>query len=120
MRKSINHLAIAAAVTGLFAGSMLSQIQANEPGQYAHTKEYGGDKNACKGLNARKGKGGCKTDANACKGMNACKGKGGCATSKNDCKGMNDCKGLGGCKAGANGCKGKNDCKGKGGCKVGH
>jgi hypothetical protein len=35
---------------------------------------------------------------------------------KHDCKGKNDCKGQGGCKTGDNGCKGKNSCKGKGGC----
>ena len=28
-------------------GEALVQIQANEPGQYAHTQDYGGDKNAC-------------------------------------------------------------------------
>lgn len=37
-------------------------------------------------------------EKHACKGMNACKGKGGCKTDKNSCKGMNDCKGQGGCK----------------------
>ncbi len=38
------------------------------------------EKSSCKGMNACKGQGGCKTDANACKGMNACKGLGGCST----------------------------------------
>jgi len=38
------------------------------------------DKPACKGQNACKGKGGCKTEKNACKGHNAGKGTGGCAT----------------------------------------
>ena len=37
---------------------------------------------------------------------------------KHDCKGKNDCKGQGGCKSGDNGCKGKNYCKGKGGCST--
>ena len=34
-----------------------------------------------------------------CKGMNACKGQGGCKTADHDCKGKNNCKGQGGCKA---------------------
>lgn len=34
-----------------------------------------------------------------CKGMNACKGKGMCKTENNDCRGMNDCKGQGGCRS---------------------
>jgi hypothetical protein len=100
MRPSIKHLAIAAAVSGLFAGTALTELHAKDPGKYGLTQDYAGDKNACKG-------------------MNECKGKGGCATVKHECKGHNECKGLGGCKAGANGCKGKNECKGKGGCKVG-
>ena len=86
MRTSIKSLAIAAAVTGLFAGTALvQQIQANEPGQFANTQDFGedakpADKHSCKGKNECKGKGGCKTDTNECKGKNACKGKGGCKT----------------------------------------
>jgi hypothetical protein len=97
-------------------------------------------KHDCKGMNACKGEGGCKTGDNGCKGKNSCKGKGGCKTNampskllaannlgshvtladveKHDCKGMNACKGQGGCKTGDNGCKGKNSCKGKGGCST--
>jgi hypothetical protein len=30
----------------------------------------------CKGINACKGHGGCKTEKNACKGQNGCKGEG--------------------------------------------
>jgi hypothetical protein len=33
-----------------------------------------------------------------CKGKNACKGQGGCKTGDNGCKGKNSCKGNGGCK----------------------
>ncbi len=40
-----------------------------------------GDKHSCKGQNACKGHGGCKTDKHACKGQNACKGQGGCKAS---------------------------------------
>jgi hypothetical protein len=37
----------------------------------------------CKGQNACKGLGTCKTDKNACAGMNACKGQGACKTDPN-------------------------------------
>lgn len=40
-----------------------------------------------------------RRDANCCKGMNACKGKGSCKTDRHACKGMNECKGLGGCRS---------------------
>jgi hypothetical protein len=36
------------------------------------------DKHTCKGKNACKAQGGCKTEKHACKGQNACKGQGGC------------------------------------------
>ena len=39
--------------------------------------------------------------AHDCKGKNACKGQGGCKTSDNGCKGKNSCKGNGGCKTAA-------------------
>ncbi len=39
--------------------------------------------------------------AHDCKGMNACKGQGGCKTGNNGCKGQNSCKGQGGCKVAA-------------------
>lgn len=67
----------------------------------------------CRGLNACKGKGSCKTGANECKGKNACAGQGKCATAeKHECKGMNVCKGQGGCgdKPGENACKTKGAC----------
>jgi hypothetical protein len=40
----------------------------------------------CKGANACKGKGACKTSENACKGKNGCKGKGMAQMSKEDCE----------------------------------
>ena len=59
-----------AVVAGLAAGSA---VRADEkPAEK-------GEKHVCKGQNACKGKGGCKTADNACAGKNACKGKGGCA-----------------------------------------
>ncbi len=39
-----------------------------------------------------------KTGKHDCKGKNACKGQGGCKTDKHSCKGQNACKGQGGCK----------------------
>lgn len=87
-----------------------------------------GDKACCRGQNACRGLGECKTDANSCKGKNDCKGKGGCAPGdcaapagdvgpgKACCKGLNDCKGKGQCKTDQHGCKGLNHCKGQGGC----
>ena len=41
------------------------------------------------------------TAAHDCKGMNACKGQGGCKTGDQGCKGKNSCKGMGGCKVAA-------------------
>lgn len=40
----------------------------------------------CKGVNACKGQGSCKTADNACKGQNSCKGKGILEMSKEDCE----------------------------------
>ena len=100
-----------AVVAGMAAGSRLSAEE-----KQADAKA---DKHICKGHNACKGKGGCKTGDAGCAGKNSCKGKGGCATkAKHDCAGKNACKGQGGCKGGDNGCAGKNSCKGKGGCSV--
>ncbi len=115
MKKHLNRLVLAAAVTGLFAGAAtLPTISAADADGHAVTGKADAAKHACKGMNECKGQGGCKTDKNECKGHNSCKGTGGCATVKHECKGMNECKGQGG---GAE--KGKNECKGKGGCKVG-
>lgn len=114
MSKKLNHLILAAAVGGLFAGASMSTIQAADAdGKTVTEKTDTTGKHACKGLNACKGMGG---GAAAEVGKNACKGQGACATVKHECKGHNDCKGQGGGDAAV---KGKNDCKGKGGCKVG-
>jgi hypothetical protein len=37
-----------------------------------------GEKHTCRGQNACKGQGGCKTEKHACKGQNACRSQGGC------------------------------------------
>jgi hypothetical protein len=69
----------AAALSGLMLGTtglVTGCAHEDQPGVKAATPA--GAQHACKGLNACKGQGGCKTAANACKGMNACKGQGGC------------------------------------------
>jgi hypothetical protein len=66
---------VAAAVAGLFisAAPMVASAKA-------------GGKVHCQGVNACKGKGGCKSADNACKGQNGCKGKGWTDMSEKDCK----------------------------------
>lgn len=39
----------------------------------------------CKGVNACKGQGSCKSSANSCKGQNTCKGEGVMQMTKSDC-----------------------------------
>jgi len=69
----------------------------------------------CRGLNACKNKGACKTTTSDCKGMNECAGQGGCATAeKHQCSGFNACKGQGGCGERP----GENSCREKGACAV--
>jgi hypothetical protein len=114
---------VAAAVMGLFAGVTATTVAKASPGdKNAQYKEDApkADSHICKGQNACKGKGGCKTGDAGCGGKNSCKGKGGCAAkaAQHECKGKNACKALGGCKSGDAGCAGKNSCKGKGGCAV--
>ena len=92
MTKSTRLIITAAAISGLYAGSLAA-------------KSYGADHVAGKVASAKDD----SKDKSSCKGKDGCKGS-------HDCKGKNDCKGKGGCSAGDNGCKGKNSCKGKGGC----
>lgn len=66
---------VAAAVAGLFASASPMVASAKEGGK-AH----------CSGVNACKGKGGCKSADNGCKGQNGCKGKGWMSMSEKDCK----------------------------------
>jgi hypothetical protein len=88
MNKSTRLLITAAAVAGLYTGSLATRASA------ADTTEKAGQAAA---------KDGKAKDA---------------ACGAHGCKGQNGCGGKGGCKTGDNGCKGKNSCKGKGGCKV--
>lgn len=104
-------VAVGAAVSGMVAATSTALGQGK--------KDSTAEKHVCKGANACKGQGGCKTGDKGCAGKNSCKGKGGCATAeKHSCHGANACKGQGGCKTGDKGCAGKNSCKGKGGCAV--
>ena len=65
---------IAAAVAGLFASATPLVVSAKEA------------KVHCQGVNACKGKGGCKGADNACKGQNGCKGKGYMEMTEKQCK----------------------------------
>lgn len=71
----------AAAVAGLYAGTMTTSLRAAEAkaGASDSAKKDAG-KHDCKGKNGCKGEGGCKGSDNGCKGKNSCKGKGGCST----------------------------------------
>ena len=89
MNKSTRLIITAAAMAGLYAGSLAVRAHAADAGTPA-AKDETKDKSSCKG------KDGCKGAA-SCKGQNACKGQGGCKTASHECKGHNDCKGQGGC-----------------------
>ncbi len=82
MTKSTRLMITAAALAGLYAGSLASSAGAAEtakPGMADSAKKDAG-KHECKGKNACKGQGGCGASDNGCKGKNSCKGKGGCST----------------------------------------
>ena len=64
---------IAAAVAGLFAAGAPAMASAADTAVH------------CQGVNACKGKGGCKGADNSCKGQNGCKGKGWVEMSEKDC-----------------------------------
>ena len=64
---------IAAVAAGLLAGAP------------AVVSVAAGGKVHCEGVNACKGKGGCKGADNACKGQNSCKGKGWMPMSEKQC-----------------------------------
>jgi hypothetical protein len=80
MKKSTRLLITAAAVAGLYSGSLASRAFAHDDsaGTAANDSDHSKDKSSCKGKNDCKGKGGCGSSDNGCKGKNSCKGKGGC------------------------------------------
>ena len=90
MNKSTRLIITAAALPGLYAGSLASNSLAAEKAGVAAAADDGKSKHDCKGKNDCKGKGGCGSSDNGCKGKNSCKGKGGCAsthgTNKDDKK----------------------------------
>ena len=97
MKKTTRLIITAAALSGLYAGSLATRAYAaDEKAGTAehkdHKKDMSKDKSSCSG------KDGCSAKQ-SCKGLNACKGQGGCASGDNGCKGKNSCKGKGGCAA---------------------
>ena len=80
MNKSTRLMITAAALVGLYSGSLATRALAADKGTADTTKADKG-KHDCKGKNACKGEGGCKSSDNGCKGKNSCKGKGGCSTA---------------------------------------
>ena len=84
MNKSTRLIITAAAMAGLYSGSLAvrafaTDAPAGQPAPKDDKKAM--DKHDCKGKNACAGHGGCKTADNTCKGKNSCKGKGGCSTA---------------------------------------
>jgi hypothetical protein len=85
MKKSTRLIITAAAITGLYAGSLASKsFGAESKAGTAAAQDDGKSKHDCKGKNDCKGKGGCAASDNGCKGKNSCKGKGGCNSAHVD------------------------------------
>ncbi|MFI5356264.1 MAG: hypothetical protein ACHQ4G_02900 [Opitutales bacterium] len=95
MTKTTRLIITAAAMAGLYAGSLAVRASAQENAGTTTAKP--------------------DTSKASCSGKSGCKGTD-ASKAKASCKGQNACKGQGCCKSGDNGCKGKNSCKGKGGC----
>ncbi|HEY5078795.1 MAG TPA: hypothetical protein VII43_03065 [Opitutaceae bacterium] len=81
MNKSTRLIVTAAALAGLYAGSMATRAYAAGQTGTGGTSPADTGKHDCKGQNSCKGTGGCKAGDNGCKGQNSCKGKGGCSTN---------------------------------------
>jgi hypothetical protein len=81
MKKSTRFIVTAAAMAGLYAGSMATRAYADGAAGSGDSSSKDAGKHDCKGQNACKGQGGCKSGDNGCKGQNSCKGKGGCSTA---------------------------------------
>ena len=90
MNKSTRLIITAAAMAGLYAGSLAVRAHAEDQAGTPATKDTSKDKSSCSGKDG-------------CKGKDSCKSKDGCKGTAS-CKGHNDCKGKGGCKSGDNGC----------------
>jgi hypothetical protein len=81
MKKSTRFIVTAAALAGLYAGSLATRAFADTAAGSGDTSNDAG-KHDCKGKNSCKGQGGCKSGDNGCAGKNSCSGKGGCNTNK--------------------------------------
>ncbi len=95
MNKSTRLLITAAAVAGLYSGSLATRAFAadekadNKAGQTAGKDDKAKSScgaHSCAGKNGCAGKGGCKTSDKGCKGKNTCAGKGGCEVKATDAK----------------------------------
>lgn len=72
--KQLTGIALATAAAGMFAMTVAGPAAAAQAPMVK-----------CEGVNACKGKGGCKGAKNACKGQNGCKGQGFMEMSQADC-----------------------------------
>jgi hypothetical protein len=81
MNKSTRFIVTAAAMAGLYAGSMATRAFADGSTGNGDTSSKDAGKHDCKGQNSCKNQGGCKSGDNGCKGQNSCSGKGGCKTT---------------------------------------
>ncbi len=79
MNKTSRSMIVAAAMTGLLAGTITSVTTGCKSAGTESSTSMGA--HSCAGQNGCKGMGGCKTSDNGCKGKNSCKGKGGCKVS---------------------------------------
>ncbi len=87
MNKSSRTIITAAAIAGLYMGTLAAKSYAADAGKAAPAEKAKDAKDSCKGKNDCAGKGGCGSSDNGCKGKNSCKGKGGCSTmAKSDKK----------------------------------
>jgi hypothetical protein len=81
MNKSTRFIVTAAALAGLYAGSLASRAFADGSTGSGDSSSKDAGKHDCKGKNSCKNQGGCKSGDNGCKGQNSCSGKGGCKTT---------------------------------------
>jgi hypothetical protein len=102
MKRSTRLLVTAAALAGLYSGSLASRAFADDTAGTPAAKDDQKDKSSCKGKES-------------CKAKDSCKGKEGCHAkdAKDSCKGKESCKAKDSCKA-KESCKGKDGCSSKG------
>ena len=75
----VRQLLVTAAATGIAAGLVACGGPKTDVNAPTTSAEPAADHHCCKGKNACKGLGGCRSGDNGCAGKNSCKGKGGCA-----------------------------------------